>query len=777
MHLQELKKLETRLLEPISIPVIGRCLQEKAVAALAEDDSPDAVEVLAKAVISLKDEEIKGIILDALCKIKNQQCIDVFCQVWADTRHQDLTNLLVKKSWVASRPVNIRVLSALKAKQLVITDGGQEIVEPLLNAFQDRDSEIANRASECATMFDQPKYQELLCRLVSEQDHPIARQVAIKAQYAPRKPSQRALFYFLTDQWDKYENLDFEQSLLQTAFEHSNEQLRQKITKQIRKAGRVELLKVFAGGNQNRRLGEMTDAEWETILNVLNSGEQWEEMWQLAQKATAIWSNSLFQKFGQVAWLPKLERDQAGFEKLKQLSDKCLGKPQSMSKLTSCQATLSHCPPYRTYRITFSPDGKILASAAGGIKLWQMPNGQLQLTISDKILPGGAGITFSPDGKILAGHNSKETIYLWQMPDGKLLATLTYDNGIKIRLGNSNDYKSWYIDKIIFSPDGKIIASSCLDNQIRLWRIADGKFLATLSGHTARVQGITFSPDSKILASCSKNKIIKLWRMPDGKLLDTLSFQTPEPNEEIKQTTFNPDGKILASCSTWGTIKLWRIPDCQLLATLSGHTGGMSEITFSPDGKILASCGDESCGFDKPMNQLHNIKLWRMPDCQLLATLFGHTRGMRGITFSPDGKILASYSHDATIRLWQMSDRKLLANLTDHKSYITNVVFSPDGKLLASIADASSFEDGDDGKIRIWSSDLSWLIHKPIGKLNQQDREFIETALQDNEISQQEKHWLEFMQALMDWHGQFDVEVEDAPQLVSTGEFDIEIEG
>ncbi len=37
MHLQELKSLESRVLEPLPIPVIGRCLQKKAVTALCED--------------------------------------------------------------------------------------------------------------------------------------------------------------------------------------------------------------------------------------------------------------------------------------------------------------------------------------------------------------------------------------------------------------------------------------------------------------------------------------------------------------------------------------------------------------------------------------------------------------------------------------------------------------------------------------------------------------------------------------------------------------------
>lgn len=116
MYPENLKSLELRLYEPLPIPIVGRCLQKKAVTALAEDNSPDAVKVLAKVVTHLKDEEIKEIVLDALGKLRNQQCIDGFCEVWADIRHRDLANLLVKKGWVASAPVDVRVLSAFKSK-------------------------------------------------------------------------------------------------------------------------------------------------------------------------------------------------------------------------------------------------------------------------------------------------------------------------------------------------------------------------------------------------------------------------------------------------------------------------------------------------------------------------------------------------------------------------------------------------------------------------------------------------------------------------------------
>ena len=55
--------------------------------------------------------------------------------------------------------------------------------------------------------------------------------------------------------------------------------------------------------------------------------------------------------------------------------------------------------------------------------------------------------------------------------------------------------------------------------------------------------------------------------------------------------------------------------------------------------------------------------------------------------------------------------------------------------------------------------------------------QWVQEALQDQTISEAERDWLKFVQALVHWRRRFDVEVEEVSQRIDAGEFDIEIEG
>jgi len=83
----------------------------------------------------------------------------------------------------------------------------------------------------------------------------------------------------------------------------------------------------------------------------------------------------------------------------------------------------------------------------------------------------------------------------------------------------------------------------------------------------------------------------------------------------------------------------------QLVRTLEGHTDWVNSVSFSPDGRLLASGS-----WDK------TIKLWEVATGQEVRTIKGHTSGVLSVAFSPDGRLLASGSDDNTIKLWDISD-------------------------------------------------------------------------------------------------------------------------
>jgi len=70
-------------------------------------------------------------------------------------------------------------------------------------------------------------------------------------------------------------------------------------------------------------------------------------------------------------------------------------------------------------------------------------------------------------------------------------------------------------------------------------------------------------------------------------------------------------------------------------------SGGVGDVTFSPDGKRLASTSRDN-----------SVKVWDAQTGQELLTVEGHSEYWNGVAFSPDGHRLASGAAGGAVKIW-----------------------------------------------------------------------------------------------------------------------------
>lgn len=160
----------------------------------------------------------------------------------------------------------------------------------------------------------------------------------------------------------------------------------------------------------------------------------------------------------------------------------------------------------------------------------------------------------------------------------------------------------------------------------------------------------------------------------------------------VRSVAISFDGQTLASGSFDKTVKLWNLPEGELIHSLSEHTKGIFTVAISPDNQILASGSwDET------------IKLWQIDTGTLLNTLIGHTGSVRSLAITPEGQTLVSGSFDKTLKLWDLKTGALINTLSKdiaavsalaQQGAVAHIALSPNAEMIVS--------GGDDGVIQLW---------------------------------------------------------------------------
>ncbi|MBU7586826.1 MAG: AAA-like domain-containing protein [Nostoc sp. TH1S01] len=125
---------------------------------------------------------------------------------------------------------------------------------------------------------------------------------------------------------------------------------------------------------------------------------------------------------------------------------------------------------------------------------------------------------------------------------------------------------------------------------------------------------------------------------------------------------------------------------------LEGHEDDVSDVSFSPDGKTIATASRDG-----------TAKLWSI-DGKLLHNLKlkGHSGNVRSVAFSYDSKMIATASDDKTVKLWDING-KLIRKFEGHSNIVRDVSFSHNNKIIATASI--------DKTVRLWDINGK-LIHQ-----------------------------------------------------------------
>jgi WD40 repeat protein len=403
------------------------------------------------------------------------------------------------------------------------------------------------------------------------------------------------------------------------------------------------------------------------------------------------------------------------------------------------------------HSLAFSPDGKQLASAdeKGMLRVWNPSTGKRLRRMQAHQGPVYA-LAYSPEGERILSAGADCLVRSWDVGTGEAVGYISGLAGVPrcLRYDRKGHWLTWGGDdskitlwdrekeeavttpsghedivfRVAYTLDGRRVVTGSRDATAAIWDATTGERQALLVGHRDMIRGLTLSPDGKLIATASNDKTVRLWSAITGKQRRVLVGH----RDHVSTVAFSANGKTLASGGDDGTVRFWNLATGKVRHVLKAHPKARIEhIAFSRDGLSLVTVGstyhvvDKSIRFwdlntfvevrriEGPDYQTYdigglsfspngNILAWSCQDGQIYLLnlsgnepprmLRGHPRGYTNeIAFSPDGKLLASgSSYDSLLRLWDVATGKQLRAVPGHSSGIESVTFSPDGLRLAS---------------------------------------------------------------------------------------------
>lgn len=333
--------------------------------------------------------------------------------------------------------------------------------------------------------------------------------------------------------------------------------------------------------------------------------------------------------------------------------------PRGITLVTHKHSTLLGEYKYGVNALAWSPDGQRIASAGGGIDVWD--------TITGKTLKKLNGspdtIVWSPDGKYIVasrgvGYDDRSTSHttIWEASGG-------FWNR---KQEEASYYYSDALAGIVWSPDlSKVAIVGSPDFNPSEGELGVG--VVSLRGHKLICRGrpcygdaIAWSPDSTRIAWGARNEI-PVWDVRSSRQEGHHLLTYREHRSSIVAVSWSPDGRQITSRSEDGCGLVWDADSGRTVATFTAPTEGKRRLVslvittrersaISPDGVLTAVATDNGVEL-RTVSLGDTVFVYRGHFSDKTSQYWSPK--VHALSWSPDGTRIAFARFDGTIYVWQ----------------------------------------------------------------------------------------------------------------------------
>ena len=293
---------------------------------------------------------------------------------------------------------------------------------------------------------------------------------------------------------------------------------------------------------------------------------------------------------------------------------------------------------------------------------------------------GRKAVAYSPDGELIASGDADGNVFVWAADTGDVVGE-PFDAGVGA------------IHAIAFAPEGGTLAIGGERGSVSAWDPLTGAEVSPRLELKDPVTALAFSPNARRIAVGTDQGVVSLFDAEDGSVIaGPEGFGRRESDfKSVTGVAFSPDGTAMAIGAETGELVLVDPETLQEVAELNTAALQVWSPEFSPDGRTLAA------GILTLTSGDGAVLLWDVASGRVLDRLEGHSDQVFDISFSSDGRRLASASADGTVRLWDLATGEQVGDpLLGHSAEVHAVMFDPAGADLVS--------GGADGSVIIWKA-------------------------------------------------------------------------